>query len=89
MKEENGKITVISENELFELYIDRGMDDIMPLSEYKRQFIANGTRVIHPQPGRCMHMDEKGVCWLHSDETVQEYCVEGPCPDEDDGTGIF
>lgn len=88
MKQESGKITVISENELFDLYLKRGMDEILSFSEYKRQFISQGTRVIEPHPERCMHMDRDGICWLRSDESVQEYCVEGPCSHEDDGKDV-
>ena len=37
MKIENGKIVEATENELFDLYLKRGMDDIMDFNEYKRQ----------------------------------------------------
>ena len=34
MKIENGKIIEITEDELFTLYLERGMDDIMDFNEY-------------------------------------------------------
>ena len=42
MTVENGKIVKITENELFDLYIDRGMDEIMSFPSYKERFIAAG-----------------------------------------------
>ena len=35
MKVENGKIIEVTESELFSLYLDRGMDDVMDFHEYK------------------------------------------------------
>jgi hypothetical protein len=35
MKVENGKIVEATEGELFSLYLDRGMDDVMDFNEYK------------------------------------------------------
>lgn len=37
MKIENGKIVEASESELFGLYLDRSMDDIMDFHEYRRR----------------------------------------------------
>lgn len=42
MTVENGKIVKITEKELFDLYIDRGMDEIMSFPSYKERFIAAG-----------------------------------------------
>lgn len=46
MKVENGKITECTEVELFEYYLTRGWDDIMPFTEYKEKCEKNGTKVI-------------------------------------------
>ena len=35
MKIENGKIVSATEEELFRLYLDRGMDDAMSFAEYR------------------------------------------------------
>lgn len=35
MKIENGKIVEITENELFSLYLERNMDDVMDFREYR------------------------------------------------------
>ena len=37
MKVVKGKIVEATENELFSLYLDRGMDDIMDFNEYKQR----------------------------------------------------
>ena len=42
MKIENEKIVEASENELFDLYLRRSMDDIMDFNEYKRQMAKAG-----------------------------------------------
>ena len=42
MKVESGKIIEITENELFSLYLDRGMDDIMDFHEYKNRMMKAG-----------------------------------------------
>lgn len=49
MKIENNKIIEITENELFDLYLKRGMDDIMDFNEYKRQMDKAGCKVIENQ----------------------------------------
>ena len=42
MKTENGKIVEITEGDLFKLYLDRGMDDIMDFNEYRHRMEAAG-----------------------------------------------
>lgn len=37
MKVTNGKIVEITESELFNLYLNRGIDDIMDFNEYSRR----------------------------------------------------
>ena len=37
MRIENGKIVELTEDELFNLYLKREMDDIMDFNEYKRR----------------------------------------------------
>lgn len=39
---ENEKIVKITEDELFNLYLSRGMEDIMSFSEYKEIFEKSG-----------------------------------------------
>lgn len=46
MVTENGKIIEISENELFSLYLERGIDDIMSFPDYKTRFVAAGC-IVH------------------------------------------
>lgn len=46
MKTDNGKIVEITENELYDLWLKRGMDDIMSFSDYMMRFEIAGTRVI-------------------------------------------
>ena len=42
MKIENGKIVEVTEVELFRLYLDRCMDDVMEFSEYRYRMIKAG-----------------------------------------------
>lgn len=42
MTVENEKIVKITENELFDLYLNRGIDEIMSFPSYKERFIAAG-----------------------------------------------
>lgn len=46
MKVENGKIVEITENELYDLLLKRGMDDIMSFTEYSYRFESTGCYVI-------------------------------------------
>ena len=46
MKTDNGKIVEITENELYSLWLERGMDDIMSFTEYMLRFESLGT-VVH------------------------------------------
>lgn len=46
MKVENGKITEITEQELFRLYLDRGYDDCMDFHECKNRFVEAGAKII-------------------------------------------
>lgn len=43
---ENGKIVEIGENELFSLYLERGVDDLMSFPDYVEKFKAAGC-VVH------------------------------------------
>ena len=45
MKIENNKIVEITESELFELYLRRGVDEIMDFNEYKTR-MKNAGRVV-------------------------------------------
>ena len=45
MKIENEKIIEATENELFDLYLKREMDDIMDFNEYKRQMNNAGCTI--------------------------------------------
>lgn len=38
--------------------------------------------ILHPESSSCQNNDG-GICSTHSDEEVQEPCIEGPCPDEE------
>lgn len=46
MKVEDGKIVEATENELFGLYLERGMDDVMDFHEYRRRMEHAGCRVV-------------------------------------------
>ena len=46
MKVENGKIVEITENELFHLYLDRGIDDIYSFSQYVEMFKKAGCVIL-------------------------------------------
>jgi hypothetical protein len=46
MKIKNGKIAEATEAELFKCYLSRGYDDIMPFTEYKRQCVKYGTKIV-------------------------------------------
>lgn len=46
MKIENNKIVEVTESELFDLYLDRGMDDIMDFNEYKAKMQRAGCVVV-------------------------------------------
>ena len=49
MKVENGKIVEITENELFKLYLDRGMDDIYSFPQYVEMFKKAGCVILSVQ----------------------------------------
>ena len=46
MKVEDGKIVEATENELFGLYLERGMDDVMDFHEYRRRMEHVGCKVV-------------------------------------------
>ena len=46
MKIEFGKIVEITEQELFSLYLDRGMDDVMDFYEYISRMEKLGCKVL-------------------------------------------
>lgn len=46
MEIKNGKIAKATENELFTYYLNRGFDDLMSFTDYKRRCIELGTEVI-------------------------------------------
>lgn len=46
MKIKDGKIVEATENELFEVYLDRGYDDIMDFPEYLNACKRAGTEVV-------------------------------------------
>ena len=46
MKTDNGKIVEITEKELYDLWLKRGMDDIMSFTEYMFRFEELGTKII-------------------------------------------
>ena len=43
---ESGRITEITDDELYELYLRRGMDELMDFNEYKRRMRQAGALVI-------------------------------------------
>ena len=47
MKVRNDKIVEITDKELFQLYLDREMDDIMSYDDYKKAFINLGCKIIN------------------------------------------
>lgn len=47
MKVENGKIVEVTENELFSLYLERGMDDVMDFHEYRWRMEKAGCGVVN------------------------------------------
>ena len=49
MEVKDGKIVVIDEDELFSLYLSRGMDDIYSFPDYVERFKAAGTLIL---PGK-------------------------------------
>lgn len=49
--DKDGKITLIDENELYGLYLDRGYDDVMPFGEYKQGFTESGCEVMENKEG--------------------------------------
>lgn len=52
MQIKNGKIVEITDDELFELYLKREMDDIMSFNDYIRAFERVGCKVIETQSSR-------------------------------------
>lgn len=46
----DGKIVEITESELFSLYLEREMDDIMSFPEYAARFKAAGCKVLGGDP---------------------------------------
>ena len=47
MKIENNEIVEATEEELFELYLSRGMDVVMDFNEYKQQMNKAGCVVVY------------------------------------------
>ena len=47
MKVENGKIVEVTENELFSLYLERGMDDVMKSEKHLCNCQCAGCRVVN------------------------------------------
>lgn len=46
MKIDNGKIVEATENELYKVYLDRGMDDIFSFTEYKVMMQGAGCKIV-------------------------------------------
>lgn len=46
MKIENGKIVEVTKDELFHLYLKRGMDEVMSYYEYRDRMIECGCKVV-------------------------------------------
>lgn len=46
MTTNNDRITEITDDELYELYLRRGMDELMDFNEYKRRMRQEGVLVI-------------------------------------------
>lgn len=46
MRTENGKIVEITEDELYSLWLERGIYDIMSFTEYMFRFEELGTKII-------------------------------------------
>lgn len=46
MKVENNKIVEATEDELFDVYLERGLDDIMSFTAYKEAIKRNGCVII-------------------------------------------
>ena len=47
MKIDNGKIVEATENELYKVYLDRGMDDIVSFTEYKVMMRGAGCKIVN------------------------------------------
>ena len=46
-KIDNGKIVEATENELYKVYLDRGMDDIASFTEYKVMMQGAGCKIVN------------------------------------------
>ena len=46
MKIENNKFVELTEAELFSLYLERGMDDVMDFHEYRNRMKDSGCKII-------------------------------------------
>lgn len=46
MKVSDGKIVEITETELFDLWLERGMDDLLSFPDYIRSFQSAGCKVL-------------------------------------------
>ena len=60
MTVKNGKIVKATEDELFEYYLNRGFDDIMPFTTYKESCVESGTQIIE-KGGEAAALEYKGV----------------------------
>ena len=49
MKVENGEIVEITKNELFHLYLDRGIDDIYSFPQYIEMFKKTGCVILYKE----------------------------------------
>lgn len=54
MKVQNYKIVEATENELFGIWLDRGLDDVMSFTDYKERCTRLGTRIIEDKDGNKM-----------------------------------
>ena len=69
MKIENNKFVELTEAELFSLYLERGMDDVMDFHEYRNRMkdsgckiIEGGTQVDAVPVVRCRECKHLGFC---------------------------
>lgn len=50
MRVVDGKIIIATEGEIFGLYLDRGMDDVMSFTDYKDAFVRAGCVIKEAEP---------------------------------------
>lgn len=76
MKVKNNKIVEATESELFDYYIKRGFDDLMPFDTYIESCKRNGTKIVEPKAQTTIgEIDFIANAWNNLDTEAKEEVI--------------